>query len=175
METESALFNGRSFSGDFEAGYEFRMRGLLVKPYAALNIRELWEDGFNEISKTSTGGPGSFGLAFAAQQTDSVQSQLGARFEGRVNLGGGSMLLPYLKAGWAHEFDPKRQVSTGFLAAPGYTFVNAGAEEFHDAAKFDAGGLYTLKSGLGLYARVSTTLSDRDTAVEGDAGLSFHW
>ena len=175
METESGSFDGHSISGDFETGYAFHARAATLKPFVALNVVDLWEDGFSETSKGSGGQPGVLGMSFADQQTQSVQSQLGARIEGRANLAGGAIFLPYLKASWAHEFDPSRQASTGFVAAPGFSFVNDGAQEFHDAAKIDAGGLIRLKSGLGLFARVTTTLSDRDTTVEGNAGVSMRW
>jgi outer membrane autotransporter protein len=175
METESGSFDGHSLSGDFETGYAFRSQAATLKPFVAVDVVELWEDGFNETSKGSGGQPGALGMSFAAQQTQSVQSQLGARIEGRADLAGGAVFLPYLKASWAHEFDPARQTSTGFEAAPGFSFINDGAQEFHDAAKIDAGGVVRLKTGLGIFARVTTTLSDRDTTVEGNAGVNMRW
>ncbi len=104
------------FNAYGEAGYDFKVGGLVVTPNATIAYSHLWVDGFTE------NGADSLNLTVAGQGAESLQSGLG----GRVTLpfeACGLKIFPQIFASYQHEFsNDSRSLDARFTQA-GSTFV----------------------------------------------------
>ncbi|HUK06667.1 MAG TPA: autotransporter outer membrane beta-barrel domain-containing protein, partial [Stellaceae bacterium] len=103
-----------------EAGYGFAVgEGTWLTPYVNLDYIHQSVGAFTEA--------GSFGaLSVAAANGSSLQTTVGLRASTTIDLGSHGVLVPEVRAGWAHEFLDASQTLTAQLAgtaASPFTFV----------------------------------------------------
>jgi outer membrane autotransporter protein len=121
-----------------EAGYVIPLNSVTITPYAAVQAQTYTTPTYSERD----GAGGDFGLTYNGQTSSDTRTELGARFDTQVAMGGGSPLLLSLRGAWAHDqigdpameatFNPALQAG----AAPGANtaFAVMGATPAQDAA-----------------------------------------
>ena len=108
-----ARVSGRHF-GATDLGF-----GGIVTPFIALELAELRSNGFAE---RNIAGPTVLGLNVQGQDSASVPSFVGLRYQGVAALGNGMVLSPSLQVAYVHEFAPERTQIGGLINLPGSTF-----------------------------------------------------
>lgn len=112
-------FNGDTDATDFNlsvgGGYNLSLGGVTVTPYGQVAYLDSDIDGYTESLNGSNTDPG-FGLALDIedQEIESLTSTIGVHVAKTINTSG-SVITPYLKADWEHEFEnDERNIVAGF-------------------------------------------------------------
>ena len=166
-------FDSNVLGGRLELGWAHPLGVVLVTPYAAIDLDELWQGDFTEQSPA--GNTSGLGLHYGSVSQLSAPLSLGARVSTSVLLGGAHRLTPYLDLGWTHEFSPIRSIDAAFLAAPDTTFQVDGVAASRNAALTSIGGTLSLSHRLSLLASFQGRFSGIETAYGGSGGLQFAW
>jgi outer membrane autotransporter protein len=104
-----------------------------------------------------------------------VPTFLGLQFDSRYYLPGGTVLSPYTRVSWVHEFNPTRQVTNSFIALPGTLFTVDGPHAARDAAKVEVGGKLAITRGVKAFASFDGEFSNRSQAYAGKGGVIVSW
>jgi len=144
-----------------------------LTPFVAIEPAALWAHAYTETSTIAGGGPGILGLSFAARTTTSLPTFLGMQVDTRTILSDGSILTPYARASWVHEFEPTRQVTAAFINIPTAAFTVDGARAASDAARIDAGVKYALDPTRSLFANLSGEWSNVGQSISATAGFKL--
>ena len=174
-ETAHGSFAGDQLGGRFELGWRRQMPGFALTPFVAVESAALWQHAYSETSTTATGGAGVLGLSYAAHETTSLPSFVGAQVDGSYTLGDGQMLRPFVRASWVHEFMPQRQIDASFVSIPGASFTVDGARPAGDAARVTGGATWALDASRSLFARFDGEFSASGSMVAGTAGARLTW
>jgi len=174
-ETAMGRFNSDMLSGRLEVGFKQAFNGVAVTPFAAVQFAELWQAGYTEASTAASGAPGILGLSYASQAVSSLPTFLGTQFDWRTVLANGSVLSPYARVSWVHEFDPVRDITASFISLPGTGSTVDGPRTARDAARIDAGAKITISRSAALFASFDGEFSDRGQMYAGTGGLKVSW
>jgi fibronectin-binding autotransporter adhesin len=159
---------GREVSAGAEAQYAIAFGGGHVKPFAGLGYVRLREAGFTESGSAAN-------LAVNGRSTESIVSQLGARYTRLFNAGSGAFEL---RASLNHEFGDANPGLNGRLAAAagGATFTVAGVPVKRDALVLGAGVSNEVRKNLSVRADVNTELRGGGQSQHALAlGLRYEW
>ena len=144
-----------------------------LTPFVAIEPAALRAHAYTESSTIVGGGPGILGLTFAARTTTSLPSFLGMQIDTRTVFSNGSVLTPYARASWVHEFEPNRQVNAAFITIPAAAFTVDGARAASDAARIDTGVKYAFDPTRSLFANVSGEWSNVGHSISATAGFKL--
>lgn len=173
-ETAHGSFGSDELGGRFELGWRRRIAGYQVTPFVAVEPAALWQQAYTETSTTAAGGPGTLALSYAARETTSLPTFVGAQLDTQYRVGG-QIVRPFLRASWVHEFMPQRQIEASFVSIPSPAFTVDGARPASDAARVSGGLTWTIDASKALFARVDSEFSGSGTMVAGTAGARVMW
>ncbi len=168
----AANFNGHSFGGRIESGYRFATPWLGVTPYAALQVQSFHTPSYGENAMT---GSGVFALRYDARTATATRSELGAWFEKRIALDGGSALALRSRAAWAYDHTDNTALGAIFQILPGSNFTVNGAAPAPNAALFSASAEWRLINGWSVGARFDGELTRNSTTYAGNGLVRYAW
>ncbi len=176
-EQINAAFNGSQYGGSVEGGWRFAFGENVIAPYGGLTVQALQQSGYTETSRNvSTGGPGMLGLTVQPQTTTSVRSTLGMQFVTAIHANDDNVLRPWLKLGWAHEFNTNRSATaTLSTVLPGAPFTVTGAQPQADALIVRAGFDLDLGNMVRLYGQFDGDFSGNARSYAGTGGVRLVW
>jgi outer membrane autotransporter protein len=174
-ETATGSFTSDQLGGRLEIGNTWNYGRYNVTPFAAMQVAQLWQNGYAETSITGAGTPGMLGLSYQPITVTSVPTSLGAQIDSRIALGNGMMWSPYLRAAWVHEFNPARSINATFNTIPAASFVVDGARAASDTAKIDIGTRLVLNANAALFASFNGEFSVQGQTYAGTGGLRVNW
>ena len=176
-EQINAAFNGSQYGGNIEGGWRFAFGENVIAPYGGLTVQALQQSGYTETSRNvSTGGPGMLALTVQPQTTTSVRSTLGMQFVTAIHANDDNVIRPWLKLGWAHEFNTNRSATaTLSTVLPGAPFTVTGAEPLADALIVRAGFDLDLGGMVRLYGQFDGDFSGNARSYAGTGGVRLVW
>jgi len=172
-EIATGKFASDQLSARFEFGWKQAFAYYTLTPFVAIEPAALWAHAYTESSTIIGGGPGILGLTFAARTTTSLPTFVGMQVDTRMVFSDGSVLRPYARASWVHEFEPNRQVNAAFITIPAAAFTVDGARAASDAARIDAGVKYAFDATRSLFTNVSGEWSNVGHSVSATAGFKL--
>lgn len=184
--TVNQAFNGDTDAGDINlalgAGYNINASGFTFTPFARLAYLNSDIDGYTESLDGSNSDPG-FGLALTVddQDVDSLTSSLGVNISRVINTSG-SVITPYIRADWEHEFDnDARDIKAKFANVRGEfddlnSIIIPTDEPDRDYLNFGAGVAALMPGGYQLFLDYSTIIGYEDLSLHSFvAGLRFEF
>jgi outer membrane autotransporter protein len=174
-ETATGSFGSNLLSGRVEVGSKQALRWFTVTPFAAVQVSQLWQNGFTETNTLPTGAIDQLGLSYGARSVTSLPTFLGAQFDTRFALRNGMALSPYSRLSWVHEFKPDRTIDASFIALPAAAFTVDGPRAASDAARIDAGAKLAVARNAWVFASFDGEFSSRSQSYAGKAGAKVNW
>jgi outer membrane autotransporter protein len=174
-ETASGSFGSNLLSGRVEAGWKQAWGWFSVTPFAAVQVSQLWQNGFTETNPVPAGAVDPLGLSFGSRSVTSLPTFLGAQFDTRFVFGNGMALSPYARLSWVHEFKPDRAINASFIALPAAAFTVDGPRAASDAARIDAGAKLAVTQNAWLFASFDGEFSSRSQSYAGKGGAKVTW
>jgi len=169
-DTVDDAFNHNAIAGRLEAGMLTRFASLQIAPFAAIEVDQLWQNGFSESAAAAP-----VALRFDGATETSVPSVLGARFAQDFTFADGDVLSPAAQLAWVHEIEAQHRLAAAFVQAPEDHFVVEGTADPSNAAQLAFGGDLALPDGLRFSATFNSQLAARQTTYGGLAGISVEW
>jgi outer membrane autotransporter protein len=145
-----------------------------VTPFVAVEPAALWQQAYTESATTAGGGAGTLGLSYAARETTSLPTFVGAQLDTQYFVGE-QTVRPFLRAAWVHEFMRERQIEASFVSIPAASFTVDGTRPAGDAARISGGLTWTIDASKAVFARVDSEFSGSGTMVAGTAGARIIW
>jgi len=148
--------DGRQFTGNLGAGYDFKVAGFTLTPVARVEMIYL------EIDSYAERGADGLDLKLKNQHLWSVQSGLGGRVAYAINTGVG-VFVPLISLEWRHEFaDNKRTVTAKYIHDVTNTFFSLPTDDpDRDYASLGAGLSAHFARGVSAYVHYETALALR--------------
>ena len=110
------------------------------------------------------------------QTSTSIRSTLGAQFQTVFATDDVNILRPWLRLGWAHEFNTDRSATVTLASLlPNAPFQVSGTSAAPDALVVGAGFELTLGQRMRLYGQFDGEFSSNARAFGGTAGLRLSW
>lgn len=158
------------YSFSIGGGYDFNFKKFTLSPYARLDYLNIKINAYAEKQAIPNTDPG-FGLALAVdqQRIKSFTSNLGGQVY-RDFGAGKSVLTPYLRAEWVHEFDnDSRNIKASFINVPfgttGNTIIIPTDDPDRDFFNFGLGLSATFPRGIMAFADWQTILGLSDVTL----------
>jgi autotransporter-associated beta strand protein len=171
-DTLEGRFKANTLSARGEAGYRYATPLAGLTPYGALQFTSIHLPGYSE---TATVGSNQFALAYAAQTSNNLRSEVGLRADKSFATADGILTLRG-RAAWAHDSNPNRAVSSTFKSLPGSTsFVVNGAASPQDIALLTAGAEIKWRNGCTVAAGYEGELSRINASHAGKATVRNAW
>nr|WP_249154261.1 autotransporter outer membrane beta-barrel domain-containing protein [Bradyrhizobium manausense] len=167
-----ASFKAQNYGGRIEAGYRIALMNFGITPYVAGQAQSFHTPAYTE---TGVAGAGGFALAYAAQTSTQVRSELGSRFDSRFLLDGGAELILRGRAAWLHDYSDRITSTAAFQVLPGTELTVTGAAPVRDAALVSLGSELRFARGFSLAAKADAELFGRGNAYSGTATLRYGW
>jgi len=142
-------FDGMQYVAKAEVGYPLATGNVTTTPLLGLTYSRLNQDAYAE-----SGGNGA-ALAVGSTRVNSLQSDLGVKFERELVTSYGN-LMPSLKLVWRHEFDHNRAITNArFMADPSgeTSFTSLGASPVRNSALISLGATLLREKNLSLSVR----------------------
>jgi outer membrane autotransporter protein len=174
-ETASGAFASHLLGARLETGWRMALGAATVTPFAAVQISKLWQNGYTENSVVAGGAPGVMGLTFAQHTATSLPTFLGAQIESKLDMAGGRVLTPFLRAAWVHEFKPTRSIDAAPTAVPAAAFTVEGPRAASNSAKINAGAQLALNKSSALFASFDGEFSGVSRTYGGTGGIRATW
>jgi outer membrane autotransporter protein len=174
-ETANGSFGSNLLSGRVEAGWKQALAWFSVTPFAAVQVSQLWQNGFTETSPVPAGAADPLGLSFDSRSVTSLPTFLGVQFDSRFAFRNGMVLSPYARLSWVHEFNPDRAINASFIALPAAAFTVDGPRAASDAARIDAGAKFAISPNAWLFASFDGEFSDRSQSYAAKGGARVVW
>jgi outer membrane autotransporter protein len=114
-------------------------------------------------------------VSYTAHAVSSVPFFLGAKFDGRTDLGNGMVWKPFVHAAWVHEFEPTRDITATLINVPIPAFTIEGARAASDAGRVELGSRLVLNRWSELSARVTGEFSSLGQSYSGMGSLRMNW
>jgi autotransporter-associated beta strand protein len=166
-----AQFDANSFAARLEGGYRYALAWACITPYLAASATSYALPAYSE---QALAGASPFALAYGAQTTTDIRTELGLRIGKSVALPTGTLALRG-DAAWAHDFDTDRSVVATFQALPAASFVVTGAAMPSDTARLTAGAEMKWKNGVALVATLGGEFAGVSSGYFGKAVLRYEW
>lgn len=161
-----------SFSGRAEAGYRFALTDTGITPYVAGQWQMLRTPSYTERDVTNLT---AFALGYESHTTTDTRSEIGVRFDGRLALDNGTLLVLRARGAWAQAYDPERTSVASFLALPGTGFTVTGATPATDSALAAAWSELRFASSLTLSAKFDAEIAAHAHVYAGTAARRYNW
>lgn len=174
-ETANGSFGSNLLSGRLEAGWKQAFNWFSVTPFAAVQVSQLWQNGFTETNSVPVGATDPLGLGFGSRSVTSLPTFLGAQFDTRFAVWKRMMLSPYARVSWVHEFKPDRAIGASFIAVPAAAFTVDGPRAASDAARIDVGAKLAISRHAWLFASFDGEFSSRSQTYAGKGGAKVTW
>ncbi|NTV97739.1 MAG: autotransporter domain-containing protein [Chlorobiaceae bacterium] len=133
----STPFISSLWSGDIELGYNNHFGEFVVTPFAGLKFGAWHMNGFTETDAERN--PSRIGLTYQDRTVTSLPARLGVQLTKQTELSANSLLSLSLRTAWVHEFHPDRTLESSFTAAPGFTNIIHGAQQYDDVLETSIG------------------------------------
>lgn len=174
--TEIAVgrFSSDQLGARLEFGNTWKLNGVGVTPFAAVQVSELWQHAYAENSVVAGVAPGVLGLTYAPVSITSLPTYLGVQFDTRVSLGN-MIWSPFVRVAWMHEFFPSRYITAALISAPTASFTVDGAHAASDAATIDAGSRFMLSANAALIGSFHGEFAEHSHSYAGTAALRVGW
>lgn len=166
-----ASFNAQTFAARLEGGYRFATPWIGLTPYGALQSTSFFLPSYAE---SATSGSNQFALAYSAQTTTNVRTELGVRFD-RSLMVADRLLGLFGRAAWAHDSNNARAVTATFQTLPGSAFTVNGAKPAADAALLSVGADIGLGRGWSAAATFDGEFSRTMAGYSGKGRLAYAW
>ena len=164
-----ASFTGHDFAGQIEGGYHFGW----FTPYAALRGQMFYVPAYHE---TAVGGSADdFALAYAANTTSVIRTELGARLDHTIRMHEDTYLGLHARFAWAHDFWSGNDVNASFASIDAPSFIVQGAPPATDSALVSAGAELGLGQGLSLAAWFDGEFSAGSQTYAGTGRVRYAW
>jgi outer membrane autotransporter protein len=174
-ETATGSFGSNLLSGRLEVGSKQAFNWFAVTPFAAVQVSQLWQNGFTETNPVPVGAADPLGLSYGSTSVTSLPTFVGAQFDTRFAFGNGMALSPYARVSRVHEFKPNRAINASFIALPPAAFTVDGPRAARDAARIDAGAKLALAPNAWLFASFDGEFSSRSQSYAGKGGARVAW
>jgi outer membrane autotransporter protein len=167
----NATFDAQSYGARIEGGYRYALLPTLgVTPYAALQAQVFHTPGYSE---TDTAG-GGLGLTYAPMNATDLRTEIGARLDSPLLVGGTPLVLRGRLA-WAHDFVSNPSLGAAFESLPGTSFVVNGAPIPNDSALVSAGAEFYLTPRWTLLAKFDGEFAGGSQSYGGSGTLRYIW
>ena len=93
-ETATGRFGSNLLSGRFEVGAKQVFGRFAITPFAAVQVSQLWQNGFTETNPVPVGAADPLGLSYDSTSVTSLPTFLGAQFDTRFAFSNGMALSP---------------------------------------------------------------------------------
>ncbi|PWW02063.1 outer membrane autotransporter protein [Hoeflea marina] len=174
-----ANFNAHDFAARVETGYRFALTdagsaggSIGITPYAGLQVQSFRTPSYSE---TTISGSTDFALDYAARTSNSLHTELGARFDDTIALENGSVLTLRGKIAWAHDTSTDTFSQASFQAIPDSAFIVQGADGASNSLLLSAGAEMAFGNGVSILGKVDTALSTSSQAYEASARIRYTW
>jgi fibronectin-binding autotransporter adhesin len=169
----NARFKANAFSGRVEAGYRLvtPWTGIGLTPYAAGQFTTLDLPAYAEQALSSSN---TFALAYGAKAVTASRSEFGLRSDKSFAMQDAIFTLRG-RFGWAHDFNPDRNIAATFQTLPGASFVVNGATPAHDAALTTASAEMKWLNGFSLAASFEGEFSSVTKSYAGKGIARYNW
>ena len=174
-ETATGRFGSNLLSGRFEVGAKQVFGRFAITPFAAVQVSQLWQNGFTETNPVPVGAADPLGLSYDSTSVTSLPTFLGAQFDTRFAFSNGMALSPYARLSWVHEFKPNRTINPTFIALPGAAFTVDGPRAASDAVRIEAGAKFAIRPSAWLFASFDGEFSSRSQSYAGKGGARVTW
>jgi outer membrane autotransporter protein len=167
----NATFDAQSYGARIEGGYRYAvLPSFGVTPYAALQPQAFHTPGYSE---TDAAG-GGLGLTYASMNATDVRTEIGARLDSPMVVGGTPLILRGRLA-WAHDFVSNPSLGAAFASLPGTNFVVNGAPIPNDSTLVSAGAEFYLTPRWTLLAKFDGEFAGGSQSYGGSGTLRYIW
>ncbi|WP_424630389.1 autotransporter domain-containing protein [Bradyrhizobium sp. SYSU BS000235] len=167
-----ANFKANTFTGRVESGYRFApWPAFGATPYAAVQVSSFDLPGYRE---RATSGSDQFALAYNAQTTMNVRTELGTRAD-KLFLRENGLFTLSGRLAWAHDSNTDRPVTATFQSLPGASFTVNGAKPAADSALVTAGAEMKWLNGFSLGGSFEGEFSNTTQTYAGKTTLRYGW
>jgi uncharacterized protein with beta-barrel porin domain len=175
----AAQFDANSIGGRLEGGYRFAVPNVSwwsgqsgLTPYAAVQAQSFRTPSFSE---TALSGSSVFALSFNARTITTTRTELGTWLDWSIPVDYGTRLTLLGRAAWAHDNWSAPNITAGFLALPGSSFIVTGAAPATDLLLASAGVEVGFRNGFSLGARFDGDFAENSTKYSGLGWLRYTW
>ena len=161
-----------SFGARIEGGRRFVVARMGVTPFVAVQAQTVQTPAYGEQAVT---GPDAFALAYAAQTTSRLRSEIGTTIDHYVGEMWGGSLSVYGRFAWAHHFWRDNSVNALFPVLPAAGLTVQGATVAANAALLATGAEYRFGSGMSVRGKLETELAPSATSLAASATFRASW
>jgi uncharacterized protein with beta-barrel porin domain len=161
--TATGSTNSESVTATLNFGWPLIHKGFTFEPYLSNQYEKIHLDGFRESSVNNggpnAGQPAGFDFDYAAQELDSLDSAIGARFQ-YAFLPPFGVIVPFVKAEFHHRFiAPTSAVVSAYnaIASDGTEFNIPSDEPNLNFYEFAGGASLVLKHGIQAFVQYQTS------------------
>jgi outer membrane autotransporter protein len=172
----AADFAANNIAGRLEGGYRFALPSVNwpgqygFTPYAAVQAQTFRTPSYRE---TALSGSSLFALSYNARTITTTRTELGTWLDWSIPVDYGTRLSLLGRAAWAHDFWSAPNITAGFLALPGSSFVVTGATPATDLLLASAGVEVGFRNGFSLGARFDGEFAENSRRYSGLGWLRY--
>jgi uncharacterized protein with beta-barrel porin domain len=174
----AADFDANNIGGRLEGGYRFAVPSVNwpgqygFTPYAAAQVQSFRTPSYSE---TALSGSSIFALSYDARTITTTRTELGTWLDWSIPVDYGTRLSLLGRAAWAHDFWSAPDITAGFLALPGSSFVVTGAAPATDLLLASAGVEVGFRNGFLVGARFDGEFAEHSQKYSGMGRLRYTW
>ena len=172
----AADFAANNIAGRLEGGYRFALPSVNwpgqygFTPYAAVQAQTFRTPSYRE---TALSGSSLFALSYNARTITTTRTELGTWLDWSIPVDYGTRLSLLGRAAWAHDFWSAPNITAGFLALPGSSFVVTGATPATDLLLASAGVEVGFRNGFSLGVRFDGEFAENSRRYSGLGWLRY--
>jgi len=174
----AADFAANNIAGRLEGGYRLALPSVNwpgqsgFTPYAAVQVQSFRTPSYSE---TALSGSSVFALSYDARTITTTRTELGTWLDWSIPVDYGTRLSLLGRAAWAHDYWSAPNITAGFLALPGSSFVVTGAAPATDLALASAGVEIGFRNGFLVGARFDGEFAENSRKYSGMGRLRYTW
>jgi uncharacterized protein with beta-barrel porin domain len=177
----AADFAANNIGGRLEGGYRFAIPNVTnvswpgqsgFTPYAAVQVQAFRTPSYSE---TALSGASVFALSYDARTITTTRTELGTWLDWSIPVDYGTRLSLIGRTAWAHDYWSSPNITAGFLALPGSSFVVTGAAPATDLLLASAGVEIGFRNGFSLGSRFDGEFAENSRKYSGMGWLRYTW
>jgi outer membrane autotransporter protein len=174
----AANFDANSIGGRLEGGYRFAIPSMGwpgqsgVTPYAAGQVQSFRTPSYSE---TALSGASVFALSYDARTINTARTELGTWLDWSIPVDYGTTLSLLSRVAWAHDYWSAPNITAGFMALPGSSFIVTGALPATDSLLASAGVEIGFRNGFSVGARFDGEFAENSRKYSGMGRLRYTW
>jgi uncharacterized protein with beta-barrel porin domain len=176
----TSAFSAHDIAGRIEIGNRYAVPDMIgwpgyvgVTPYAALQVQAFYTPSYSE---NAAGGSSVFALAYAAQTTTTIRTELGAWYDRNLPLYNGAVLALRARTAWAHDqWAEPATAAAAFQSLPGSNFTVFGAAPVPNSLLASGGAELRFINGFSVATWFDGEFANRSQTYTGKARLSYRW